>query len=688
MRTSKLLCLIITILIGFSQISFAQDTKEPDEETHEQQTTEEEKTVVLEDIIVTGSRRETLLKNCPQSVTVITSEDIEKSATTSFEELIKRTPGVDFRGSYYAGYHPRNPIAMRGVGPGMGRVLILLDGIPQIDSAQGSARENMIPLENIERIEIIRGPSSALYGSKAMGGVINIITKRPTKPSETSIRASYGDLNTHKVQFLQMGKSGAFGYSISANKFSTDGYIPQEIQQDYMFKRDKEEDILNGKIIWDISEKSSLTFGAKYLREEYGGGVRYNRNTRYTRGAWLDYKKEDPDTFDLRVQVYYDDGVYHGEDSTDAVNFLSLEAERTADYIESGGIISSSVPIADWNILTAGIESRFEKFLADRRWVSSTRRTDTGGRILYFSAFFQDEMYLLKNKLIATFGVRYDQAKGYTGRVSDTDPPPPNTPFSEDYPSKTKDAFCPKLGLVYHLTDQTSFRASIGKAFRFPVITDLYHTTVHPWYRYVGNPDLDPEELVSYDVGVTHWFLPKKLVAKCTVYQSRAKDYIETVVKSLGPPMDITRDNISKVNIWGIETELQYNIGEHWACSVDYTYNRSEIDEYYTNPNLEGEDLAYSPRHKYGVSLSYDNPELVNVNLGMRYFSRSYTPKRKELGKYYTCDLKLSKKLNKYAELSLTMENLFDRTYAVEHSGKTYLQAPGQLVTLGVTVDF
>lgn len=704
MRTLKLLCLIITILIGFSQISFAQGAKGSEAKTHEQQTAEEKKTVVLEDIIVTGSRRETLLKDCPQSVTLITSEDIERSAAQKLDELLRqRVPGINFKSYGGADLCEMSNVSLRGVGPGYGRILVLVDGIPQHDATQEFVRWNLFPLNDIDRIEVIRGPSSALYGSKAMGGVINIITKRPTKPSETSIKASYGDLYTYNTQLLQMGKLGNFGYSISGAVRRTDGYIAEKEPFDFSIKRYRKDNILNGKIFWNMDEKSTLILGGKYLDARVGEGRSTYFTKRYTSGFWLDYQRKDPNTFDLHGTFYFNQDEWKSYEDTWEDNYASIEKISTADPFQYwGGTIYASIPIALGNILTVGFEGRNQKLEWNHNHLKEPERVhNLGAELRYLAGFLQDEMYLLGDKLIFTAGIRYDYSKFHNGWAYDSDPSesygePYNKPYYLKRPSKEQGEFSPKLGVVYHLTNQTTLRGSVARAFRFPSMESLYVLWPYAGGLWEGNPDLESETMISYEIGVTHSFFDKKGFFKATAYKSEADDYIFAETKSVSPVYHQQFENIDKVRIYGVETELQYQISKHWSFFADYTYNVSEVRRYDDNPALEGEELPYCPHHKFGVGVSYDNPRILRIDADMRYTSWRYDvlmwewPEYAKLPGYSTYNLKLSKKLNRFTEVSLAVENIFDNEYEVTYSPDTgkLLLAPGRLITGGVTVNF
>jgi outer membrane receptor protein involved in Fe transport len=193
---------------------------------------------------------------------------------------------------------------------------------------------------------------------------------------------------------------------------------------------------------------------------------------------------------------------------------------------------------------------------------------------------------------------------------------------------------------------------------------------------------------VAYDAGVERKF-GRKLIGTVTVYKSHAKDYLAYLITSAGPPAIMTVENITSVNIHGVESELRYNLKDYFSISGDYTYNSSEIDKNPSNKTLEGQDLAYSPRHKYGMVFAYNNPAILSVMLAFHYESKSYADNRKELNEHSVWDIKLARKLTNFVSVEVNLENLFDKEYQVDHiSTGSYLLAPGRLVTAGLKFAF
>ena len=183
-----------------------KSTQTADTENSAVYDTEEE----TEKIVVTGTRKKSSWKKAPAMVTVVEKEELEQAPETTVDDFLKRIPSVSYSRVHQAECGPGRDITLRGISE-QKRTLILVDGIPVNDSVTGAVNWSLIPKESVERIEVIRGPMSALYGSGAMGGVINVVTKKPEENNETLLKGGYGMMNTYKATLLQGGKFKKMG---------------------------------------------------------------------------------------------------------------------------------------------------------------------------------------------------------------------------------------------------------------------------------------------------------------------------------------------------------------------------------------------------------------------------------------------------------------------------------------------
>ena len=180
----------------------------------------------LEPVVVTATRAEQPIGEAPASVTVLSREDIRQGAGQSLDDILRQVPGFSlFRRSSSLVSHPTTQgVSLRGIGPsGASRALVLLDGVPVNDPFGGWVYWDRIPLQSVEQVEVVRGGGASLWGNYALGGVINIVTRRPTERA-AYFEGSYGTNDTHNVDLLLTDALGPFRLSLEGSHFATDGY--------------------------------------------------------------------------------------------------------------------------------------------------------------------------------------------------------------------------------------------------------------------------------------------------------------------------------------------------------------------------------------------------------------------------------------------------------------------------------
>ncbi|GAB6039464.1 TonB-dependent receptor plug domain-containing protein [Endothiovibrio diazotrophicus] len=231
--------------------------------------------VDLGTVVVTATRTEREVADVPASVSVITAEEIARSNARSADELLQELAGVDVRhGIGPLSVGTSNKVILRGMG-GLteARALLLIDGVPVNEVYNGGVEWNLIPVEDIRRIEVVRGASSALYGSNAMGGVINILTKRPTAERQVRAVVGYGGMNTRDGSLAVSGTDGRLGYRLSGSVMRSDGYDPLQAKDRKATSIDKgsEQENLRGSVTFDLGDAASLELGGDYYHHQSTG---------------------------------------------------------------------------------------------------------------------------------------------------------------------------------------------------------------------------------------------------------------------------------------------------------------------------------------------------------------------------------------------------------------------------------
>jgi len=640
-------------------------------------------TVELEPIIVTSVRQEIPVKDSPSKITVISEGEIRKAGVDTAEDVFQYVPAAGTAGnSIYQAM--KRQITLRGI-PDQARTLIMVDGVPLNSAWQGRVEWGIVPAECIEKIEVVHGPMSALYGSGAMGGVINIITKLPEEPGQTLLSGKYGSLDSWSTVFSRSGEFDKFSYYLGGRIFKTGGYIPEKDPEPYNVKRRRKDLSSFLKLTYSLDEDSHFDLGFLRNEEVVCRGRRYfNIDDRANLG-YFSYNKSSEDA---RLKgIFFINDQHWKREFDKGPNYDYLDMVENIDHTYIGTLLEASFSLAEENKFTAGFDYKHGKIHLKDNYQRILREAGANGRQHLVSVFLQDEIRLLEERLIVAFGLRGDYCRSYKGWCFDAGQAAPKIdPFSYDYDDRDWIALSPKASLVYHLKEGTTFRASFGRAFHAPDLKQLYMVLARPKKTIYGNHRLEPETLNSYEIGARHRLLDN-LTLGLSFYYSRGDDFISTRTIAANT---FQYDNITEVKIQGIETELKYKIDKQWLWSGSYTFNKSTIDEDEADATLGGNDLSLQPRHKAGMVITYENPKLFTLSLLLRYAGVMYADLHNtdKVKGHYDCDLKISRELNENIELALICQSLLDKEYDIPNASGEELESAGRMITGTVTVEW
>jgi len=643
----------------------------------------EDRTHRMEDMVVSTSRSEVSVADAPQSISIIPADEIMASPFERVEDILRFSAGIYVTQHY--GQQARGIVGhlnMRGTGNN--RVLMMLDGVPLNDNFSNTiawVAWGLIPRESIERIEILRGPSSASYGSEGLGGIVNIITKNPRETRETNARAIAGSASTYGVSGLHSQKGKHFGFLLSGAYEESDGFymVDPEGIDDLTLRRHREIYKGFGKATYSPDERTDMSLSALYYQHEMGKGREYfyddlildqYRLGMTRRGGISDWK----------AMVYLNRGdktAYQDLGQQQGTVFVPDRDERFPENIVWGGEIQNTLPLFGMTELTTGVAfKQVSMEYKETQLRNLDRDVKASGKQTFISPFIEGTARFMDNRLIANAGIRYDNVRNYDGKAKDSDPFRQRDPYDESYSPETWDNFSPKLGLVYHPDHLTTLRTSFVSGFRTPSLFELYKPHVRAGGRFLrrANPELDPEKIRSWEAGAERVFFDS-LWIRGTYYHSRISDYIEsstTAVYDTGA-RDTENSNRSKVEINGVETELEYLIGYGLSTFFNYTYTRAKVTKDDENPDRESNYLTNDFRHKFRSGITYQNPAIINASLWLRYDRTRYTDdlNTNKAPNSATVDISLWRKVFDLATLRFTIENATDETEYIE-DGRIY----------------
>lgn len=498
---------------------------------------ESEDTLDLGKIVVTPTSYPLSIRDSSFSISVITKSDIEASTSHSATDILTILPGVFVQKT---GQFGRADVVIRGQGSRGRRIMVLVDGKPEKMGLYGCTITHALPLDNVQRIEVVRGPASVLYGSDAIGGVINIITEKPKEKFEGQATALYGSYDTQEYLLKQGGKFDTFDYFFTYDREQSRGHLPNS---DYNSKN------ATLRLGQQLNEQFRLGFSTRYFdgfKREPSPAPADTWNL-YKRGAYdLTLDGKITETSNLMLKTYRDFGMHKFSDGT-----------HSKDYT-NGAMLHFDFELLKNNTLLLGSEFRQQggKILGGSGTVKGNYKKDE------FAFFFHDEQRLF-DKLILSGGLRYNDDE-YIGGL-----------------------FAGQAGVVYHLLDTTSVRMSANKGFRAPGLNELRFATQ-------ANPDLKAEEAWNYEAGFNHQ-LTKKLNIDFAFFYMDAKNFIRISSAKFR--------NIDTVKFKGTETSLEYIFNELLRARLSYSWLDTGIYTQGRPENELDMSLIYNKK-KWKVSLT------------------------------------------------------------------------------------
>lgn len=593
---------------------------------------------VLEPIIITATSGERFVKDAPASVTVVTSEELRQRPVQDLASAVEGAPGIQLTGLGLG----RRGISIRGMRPD--HSLILVDGMRINNSASAVQHSDYelgwVPAEAIERVEMVRGPMSSLYGSEALGGVVNIITRDATDAWRGSLSV-LGTLtehgrggNGHDLSFYAGGPlvPGVLGLNLWGT-FKGRGELPDPANPALSLLSDEKAFTGNAKLTWtpDAQQRIDLSYGAGF-EERW-------RNTTGTPPP--NYRSQD-DIWRQRVSLSHR-GEWDWGSSTVRLYSAFLDRENARDdgrapsgphrFVDTVGDAQVSFSPIENHKMTLGGEVRHE-WLKDPTVNKTTGRADQ----THYAAFIQDEIAL---------GERWELVVG--GRV--------------DHHQEFGLHASPRAYLLHHFNDGLTFKAGVGTGFKAPTLKQL-----SPGYEAIagggrftifGNPDLKPETNLSFEAGLEYshgiWS------ARAMVFQNDLDNLIQEICyEDCHLPIGAkwTYMNVNKARIRGIElgggVELPWNL----RLDANYTY----IDPIDRTTGLR---LPERSQHAVNATLGWSPIEGLTTSLRAQYLSaQDYTvtgaPGRRERPGYTLLSVYGDYAFNERASLQFGVENITD----------------------------
>ncbi|MBI6217560.1 ligand-gated channel protein [Proteus sp. DFP240708] len=626
-------------------------------------------------LVTTASGFKQTVEDAPASVSVVTREQLETKSYRDVTDALKDVPGV-----LVTGGGSSSDISIRGMDAKY--TMILVDGKrvasretrPNSDNS-GIEQGWLPPLPAIERIEVVRGPMSSLYGSDAMGGVINIITRKAQKEWNVSLRADSTLTERQNSGNTEQGSFYAAGPLV-------DNLLSLKVQGQYSHRsEDKFANGYNrqitasggGTLSWTPDDKNTIDFEFKKDSQHRDARWEYSASERSRKSKSSDFSKYELTQYALTHDGVYDFGTMNTYVQRDENNNPSRKMEYNDTTVRN-----QTVFMLDAHTLSVGAQYRFEE-LKD-----NNNRLDNGNKLDRYSwALFAEDEWALTNDFALTGGLRMDKDENYGTH------------------------WTPRVYGVWHMADEWTLKGGVSTGYRSP---DLRQAT-KTWGQATGgsggnaviygNPDLKPEKSVTEEIGII-WDNRDNLTASVTIYNTDFKDKITerricddkgvlptcTKEQGYGHQYDFisTRENVDKANMRGIEVTGNWTISPAWNLAANYTFTDSEQK----SGAFSGKPLNKQPRHMANATLNWETtPEMetwARINFRGKtsdYLSR--TSMATGTPSYAFVDIGTSYSLTKQLNVIGGVYNVFDRRINYENFNTTL---EGRRYNIGLNYNF
>lgn len=636
-----------------------------------------------ETVTVTPVRAEVRLSDAPASVSVLDADDISNAGAQTLDDLLRQVPGFSiFRRSSSIVANPTTQgVSLRGAGAtGASRTLVLADGVPLNDAFGGWVYWDRVPRAAVDRIEIVRGGSSDLYGSDALSGVINVLTRPPSNRT-ISAEASYGNLDTADVSFFAADKWKGFTAAVSGEAFRTDGYfiIAPEIRGAADDKAGSKHRIMTLRFGYDWNAENSVFARGALFDEDRRNGTKLQNNDTATESLAVGGRFRTGDGSNWNLTLFANQQRYHqsftavaaGRNS-EALNRLQFVPSRDA-----GVSLSWSRLSFEKHLLVAGLDVRGVRGTSDETAFANNRSTSylsAGGRQRRAGFFLQD-LVNISSRWQLSVNARYDNWRD-SSAASVTRSLTTGAVTPRFFPARSQDAFSPRLSLIYRPKEELSLRASAYRAFRAPTLNELYRGFRVGDTQTLANENLVAERLTGGEAGAS-WNASNNITTRLTGYWTETINPVSNFTLSVTPTL-ITRQrrNLGRTRSSGIEAETEMRFARYWQITAGYLFADATVLRAPQDATLQGNLIPQVPRHQFTLQTVYSHPRFVTAAMQFRATGRQFDDdqNRLPLGSFALIDLTVAKPFARYFEIFVAVQNLLDERFAV---GRTPIETLG-----------
>lgn len=653
-----------------------------------------------EEIIVSATRSPMKLADVPGSVVQLAPEEIAANPGLTLDDMLRQVPGFAlFRRSSSRVSNPTSQgVSLRGLGAsGPSRALVLEDGVPIVDPFGGWVYWDRIPRTELSSVEVFRGGASNLYGSDALGGVVQFLTQTPEAPA-MSMDLSYGTENTPDLSVWAGTAKGRWDLGGAADLSRTDGYIlvPSWQRGAVDAAANSEHATVDGSLGYHFSQSGRAFLRGTFFEEQRHNGTPIQANSTGTGFGVAGVNTGIGDHDWLSARVY---GQAQGYDQT----FSAIAGTRMTEALTDIQHVPSQQVggAAQWNhvfrnhTLIAGVDSQEVMGASDEQLFSSTTgfhfaNNIAGGR-QRSTGIFGEDIIRIGSKWTIVAGARWDDWSNLDGssvRISTST----GLAAGTNFPDRKQTAFNPRLSILRAVHEHASIFVSGYRAFRAPTLNELYRSFRQGPVTTQANAFLRAERSSGAEAGTRLTAFDNKLEARATAFWT---DIVDPVTNVTLDPATRQRQNLGRTRSLGTELDAVFHLTSSLQISGGYQYTHATVAE--SVPTLIGLNVPEVPRHQFSWEARYWNPTRLLLSVQGRYSSLQYDDDLNSLPlkAYYVMDLFLGRALGHGVTAYVAAENVLNQRYLVTLLPPTPPQSqplrnlgPPILARVGVRVDW
>ena len=647
-----------------------------------------------ETVQVTANRTETRIGETPASVVTLSAAEIQTTAAPTVDDALRQVAGFSlFRRT---GSRNANPtaqgVSLRGVGAsGASRSLVLFDGVPLNDSFGGWVQWNRVPTISVERVEVLRGGASSLYGNNSLSGTVNILPRRAGENFNFSAEVFGGTQNTFSGSTFFGFKQNDWTADLVAASFQTKGYVLVDEQMRgaadvYAGSRNSN---LSARVGKSFNDTAYIFFKTAYFGEVRTNGTGLQTNRTHLRQFIVG---GDSPIWDFGFGISdlkFNWRFYGGTQTYDQI-FSAVSADRNSETLnrvqrvpaQNVGLSANASAVVFKNqTVVAGFETREVRGASDEVGFFNRRATSlsgSGGRERTYGFFIQD-FARIGSRVVLAASARYDSWKNFAAS-NVTTTLSNNRTNVVNFPDRDESAFSPQISLLVQATKNLSFFALGSKSFRAPTLNELYRGFRVGNVVTLSNENLRAERAANFESGAS--YNRNNFYLRGNFFWTEISQPVSNVTLSVAPAL-ITRQrqNAGKTRARGVEIETETRI-RAFNFSVGYLLADSRVEEFPANRNLENLFVPQTARHQFTFQTRYAKKNWSFALQG-RASSAQFDDDLNlfRLEPYFQLDAFAARRFRENFQVFIGIENIFNSRYSI---GRTPVRTVSSPVNLRV----